>query len=52
MWFNNKCDVYKLFNLSVCALAKYEEASVKASHNQPYVYIINYFIIVTNIKNK
>ena len=28
----------------MCGLAKYEEASAKTSYNQPYVYIINYFI--------
>ena len=27
-------------------LAKYEEASVKTSYNQLYVYIISYFIIL------
>ena len=36
-----------LIDLSVCAPAKYGETSVKASHDQPYVHMIKYFI--TNI---
>ena len=31
-------------SLSVCAPAKYGEASAKASYDQPYVHMIKYFI--------